>query len=73
MGARRNFRHHAAEGCVGGDLAHHLVGQDLARPSGLSRTTAAAVSSQVVSMPRTCIGRHISTARARSLSLTPLA
>ena len=29
MGARRDFRHDAAKGCVRRDLAHHFIGQDL--------------------------------------------
>ena len=53
MGARRDLRHHAAIGRVLGDLAHDVVRQDFARPPGSSCTTAAAVSSQVVSIPRT--------------------
>ena len=56
MGARRDLRHHAAEGGVLVDLRQHHVGQDPAAPVVRSRsTTAAAVSSQVVSMPSTTI------------------
>ena len=39
MGARGDLRHHAAIGRMGGDLAHHLVGENLARAVGRSRTT----------------------------------
>jgi len=35
MGARRDLRHHPAEGRVRRDLAHHFVSQNLARPVGL--------------------------------------
>ena len=34
MGARGDLRHDAAIGRVGGDLAHHLVGENLARAVG---------------------------------------
>ncbi len=53
MRARGDFRHHAAIGRMFGDLAEHSVGQDLAAPVESVSTTAAAVSSQVLSMPRT--------------------
>ena len=57
MGARGDLRHHAAEGGMLVDLRQHDVGQDLAAARPASRsTTAAAVSSQVVSMPSTTIG-----------------
>ena len=57
MGARGDLRHDAAESGVLGDLRQHDVGQDRARARRRARsTTAAAVSSQVVSMPRTIIG-----------------
>ena len=57
MGARGDLRHHAAERRMLGDLRQHDVGQDLAAARRRARsTTAAAVSSQVVSMPRTSMG-----------------
>ena len=34
MGARRDLRHDAAEGRMGRDLTHHLVGENLARAVG---------------------------------------
>ena len=56
MGARGDLRHHAAEAAVLGELAVDDVGEDAAdRPvAGVgASTTATAVSSQLVSMPRT--------------------
>ena len=56
MGARGDLRHHAAEAAMLGQLAVDDIGQDRGRagrrPAGAS-TTATAVSSQLVSMPRT--------------------
>jgi hypothetical protein len=56
MGAGGDFRHHAAEFGVLADLRQHDIGQNAALPSSVRSTTAAAVSSQVVSMPRMIIG-----------------
>jgi hypothetical protein len=44
-------------------LRPHDVGQDLAAAVGARSITAAAVSSQVVSMPRTSIGELLSNLR----------
>ncbi len=57
MGARGDLRHHAAEAAVLGLLAVDDIGEDPAAqgpagPAGAS-TMATAVSSQLVSMPRT--------------------
>ena len=51
MRARCDLRHDAAERRVLLDLAQHDVGKDFPSPSASRRTTAAAVSSQLVSMP----------------------
>ena len=56
MGARGNLRHDAAKGGMLGDLRHHHLRQHAAAAGRGRSTTAAAVSSQVVSMPRTIIG-----------------
>ena len=53
MGARGDLRHDAAIGGVLGRSGAHHVRQDVAAPVGRRSTTAAAVSSQVVSMPST--------------------
>ena len=50
MGARGDLRHDAAIGRVLGELRQHQIGADERRRPSL--TTAAAVSSQLVSMPR---------------------
>ena len=56
MGARRDFGHDAAKGRMLLDLAEHDIGQNLAaRRRHRSATTLAAVSSQLVSIPRTRI------------------
>ena len=52
MGTRRDFRHHAAESGVFLGLRSHDIGQDPPLPLSERSTTAAAVSSQVVSIPR---------------------
>ena len=57
MRARGDFRHHPAEGRVLVGLRQHDIGQNLAAPVGSRSTTAAAVSSHVVSIPSTTI-RH---------------
>ena len=58
MGAGGDLGHDAAEGGMLLDLAEHDVGQDLAAPAALAAFhDAAAVSSQLVSMPRTIISR----------------
>ena len=56
MGASGDLRHHAAEGGVLADLREHDIGEDPALGLIGRSTTAAAVSSQVVSMPRTTMG-----------------
>ena len=56
MGARGDFRHHAAEAAMLGQLAIDDVGQDPAdrrAAGGGASTMATAVSSQLVSMPST--------------------
>ena len=60
MGARRDLRHHAAEAGMLLGLRAHDIGQDPAAPSLRRSITAAAVSSQVVSMPSTSIGVSLS-------------
>ena len=55
MGARGDLRHDAAVGRMLVVLRQHDVGQDLAAAVVGAPTSAAAVSSQVVSMPRTSI------------------
>ena len=51
MGAGGDFRHHAAIGRMRFGLAEDDIGQDFARTGRCPRTTAAAVSSQLVSRP----------------------
>ena len=56
MGAGGDLRHHAAEAAMLGELAVDDIGQDSAdrhRVAVGASTTATAVSSQLVSMPRT--------------------
>ena len=64
MGARGDLRHHAAIGRVVVDLRMHDIGQDRPLPSGWRSITAAAVSSQVVSIPSTSIGWSVVTSRS---------
>ena len=52
VGPRRNFRHHAAIGRMVRNLRKHDIADDFPASIGIRRTTAAAVSSQDVSMPR---------------------
>ena len=58
MGAGGDLRHHAAEGACSLACDEHDVAQDFPRSSPTRSTTAAAVSSQVVSMPSTIIGQY---------------
>ena len=60
MGARGDLRHHAAEAGVLVGLRAHDIGQDPAAAVAGRSTTAAAVSSQVVSIPSTSIGVSLS-------------
>ena len=54
MGPGGDLRHDAAVSGVAGDLAHHLIGENFAAVEAEPPSTiATAVSSQVVSMPRT--------------------
>ena len=52
MGARGNFRHDTAIGRVILDLAQDFIRENAAPPINPRSTTEAAVSSQVVSIPR---------------------
>jgi hypothetical protein len=52
MRAGGEFGHHATEGGMQIELAENHIGQDFAAESAKRRTTAAAVSSQLVSIPR---------------------
>ena len=52
MGTRRDFRNDAADRAVVGELRQHEIGENFRRSAA---TTAAAVSSQLVSMPRMII------------------
>ena len=61
MGARGDLRHHAAEARMLLGLRAHDIGQDPPRRRrGCRSTTAAAVSSQVVSIPSTKVGLSLS-------------
>jgi len=62
MFARRELRHHAAIGLVRGDLRRHALDSSFAPDC----TTAAAVSSQELSIPRMFTGRGCSPARVFS-------
>ena len=57
MRAGGDLRHHAAIAAVLFPLRPHDVGQDAPAAVGARATTAAAVSSQLVSMPSTSISR----------------
>ncbi len=67
MGARRDLGHNAAIGRMILDLAAHDIGEDLRPGAGLGarRTTAAAVSSQLVSMPKTVKPAMATSGKAR--------
>ena len=69
MRARGDLRHHAAVAPVLLPLRAHDVGRMRPRPSAAARTTAAAVSSQLVSMPST----SVSAASSVWLAWAPLA
>ena len=74
MGARRDLRHDAAIGAMLLELRQHEIGADARSPSSL--TTAAAVSSQLVSMPRTSMppqGRNSGKAAVRPFDCAPAA
>ena len=69
MGARGDLRHHAAEAGMLLGLRAHDVGEDPPRAVGLALDQAAAVSSQVVSIPSTRIGLSLSNVKPLRYSL----